>query len=79
MMISYLRWVNFVGSSFDNIIIGGDFNTDLDNPSFRTSLLNNFMVELDLVAVDTNFRPLVGHTYERDDGHSTSWPDLTNI
>ena len=38
------------------------------------------MEEYDLVAVDTAFGPLIGHTYERDDGHSTSWPDhfLTN-
>ena len=38
------------------------------------------MEEYDLVAIDTAFSPLIGHTYERDDGHSTSWPDhfLTN-
>ena len=28
-----------------------------------------------LVAIDTAFSPLIGHTYECDDGHSTSWPD----
>ena len=38
------------------------------------------MEEHDLVAVDTAFHGLIGHTYERDDGQSTSWPDhfLTN-
>ena len=71
----------FINShSFDNIIISGDFNTDFNNSSFRTSLLNNFVEEHDLVAIDTAFHPLIGHTYERDDGQSTSWPDhfLTN-
>jgi endonuclease/exonuclease/phosphatase family metal-dependent hydrolase len=38
------------------------------------------MEEHNLVSIDTAFRPLIGHTYERDDGQSTSWPDhfLTN-
>ena len=30
------------------------------------------MEEYDLVAIDTAFSPLNGHTYERDDEHSTS-------
>ena len=50
----------FINSqSFDDIIIGGDFNTDFNNPSFRTFLLNNFMEEYDLVAIDTAFSPLL--------------------
>ena len=68
----------FINSqSYDNIIIGGDFNTDFNNLVFRTSLLNNFMVEHDLVAIDTAFSSLIGHTFERahDDGQFTSWPD----
>ena len=35
----------------------------------------SFMEEHDLVAIDTSFRSNIDHTYERDDGHSTSWPD----
>ena len=63
----------FISSqTYDNIIIGGDFNTDFDKPTSRSSLLDSFMEEHNLVAVDTSFRDLIGHTYERDDGYSTS-------
>ena len=32
------------------------------------------------MAVDTFFGSFISHTYERDDGYSTSWPDyfITN-
>lgn len=46
----------------------------------RSLLLDSFMEEHDLVAVDNSICEHIGHTYEHDDGYSTSWPDhfLTN-
>ena len=59
----------FINSqSFDNMVIGGDFNVDFDKPSFRKSSLTTFMDDHNNVAVDTSFRSIVGYTYERDDG-----------
>ena len=47
--------------------------TDLHSDSFRCNLLNDFMLEFDLVSVDLHTSII--HTYERDDGLVTSWPD----
>ena len=59
--------------SFDQLLIGGDFNTNLYSDSCRCNLLNDFMLEFDLVSVDMHTS--ITHTYERDDGLVTSWPD----
>ena len=47
--------------------------TNLHSDSFKCNLLNDFMWEFDLVSVDLHTS--ITHTYERDDGLVTSWPD----
>ena len=47
--------------------------TNLHSDSFRCNLLNDFMLEFDLVSFDLHTS--ITHTYERDDGLVTSWPD----
>lgn len=60
--------------SYDSLLIGGDFNTNLKSGTLRNSLLRDFMLEFNLACVDYPSTS-VTHTYERDDGLDTSWPD----
>ena len=59
--------------SFDNIIIGGDFNVDssCDNHSYNRLL--NFMLQYNFARTDTSSN--IRFTYRRDDHSVTSWPD----
>ena len=60
--------------TFDHLLIGGDLNTTLSIASHRTTNLSEFMVEHNLTCVDIQSNSIT-HTYERDDGLITSWPD----
>ena len=60
---------------FDNVIIAGDLNVDFSRQSTTFALMQEFMSELQLVAVDLDFGNIISHTYERDDGMVRSWPD----
>ena len=59
--------------AFDYLLIGGDFNTNLHFNTSRYNILKDFMLEYDLVCVDLSTS--ITHTYERDGGLVTSWPD----
>ena len=61
--------------SFDNIIIGGDFNVDFNRTNINRQHLLNFMIDLDLVSADQSASSHITHTYMRDDGLVSSWPD----
>ena len=59
--------------NFDNIIIAGDFNTDLSRPGSNFTTLTSFMSSHKLVCVDKLYN--INFTYRKDDFSCFSSPD----
>ena len=59
--------------NFDNIIIVGDFNTDLSRPGSNFTTLTSFMSSHKLVCVDKLYN--INFTYRKDDFSCFSSPD----
>ena len=59
--------------TFDNIVVGGDFNVDFQRWSVVSNYLQSFMNDLNIIcAVQSQS---IQFTYERDGGQVRSWPD----
>ena len=59
--------------SFDNIIIGGDFNVDFSRDNHNRNFLLSFMLQNNFARADSSSN--IQFTYRRDDHSVTSWPD----
>ena len=59
--------------NFDNIIIAGDFNTDLSRPGSNLTTLTSFMSSHNLACVDKLYN--INFTYRKDDFSCFSSPD----